>query len=531
MPMPAAKENKHNIKMTRHSRLAWLSKLGLCLALTLCLIDNAYVFAQGDKHGLADHIRLAEHYHDLGQYNQAKLELEAALKLDPKNPEILNSLGAIYLNLSESSPESEKRISNLVAARKYFTSALNLDSDFAAAWNGMAGVYYLSAENTKAISCYKKALALAPKRAYEVYTNLANTLRDSGQMVDAEENYQKAIELNPLYAPAHNGYAELLYNKQRFSEALPEAVEAIRLKPDYATAYYHLGLIQCAGGNKTDALKAYLLSLRYEKNPRYGQDTRLLISQLGLDISLVSAHDLEQFQNNLCRPTPAPSAVQKNKKQAEAAAELSATEANLSKASVPELPEGPLRSELNTIHILMTNKEWERAAAELSVLLKKHPDDAVVLNELGLVYFNQKKYSAAEKLFKRAIVSSRQQSSTIYYNLGQVYLCNHNLIKAQECLEKAKGLAKNEPGNRALINNTLGIALKQKGDLSGAQTAYEEAIADGGKQYPVFHYNLGMLLEKMNKQKEAAKEFNLYLQLDPNGLNAKNAKNHLSKML
>ena len=37
-----------------------------------------------------------------------------------------------------------------------------------------------------------------------------------------------------------------------------------------------LALIECADGNKIDALKAYLLSLRYEKNPRYAQDTRLI---------------------------------------------------------------------------------------------------------------------------------------------------------------------------------------------------------------------------------------------------------------
>ena len=43
-----------------------------------------------------------------------------------------------------------------------------------------------------------------------------------------------------------------------------------------------------------------------------------------------------------------------------------------------------------------------------------------------------------------------------------------------------------------------------------------EAIAIGGKQYPVFHYNLGVLLEKMNQTaKEAEKEFHVLFAARP----------------
>ncbi len=510
------------------------------LLLTILLSANTYVLAQNYKQQSLEHIRLAEQYHNSGKYNQAKTELGAALKLDPQNPEILNSLGAIYLSLSESSADKEQQISNLVEARRYFTSALDINPDYAAAWNGMAGVYYLSNESTKAISCYKKALGLAPKRAFEVYTNLANTLRDGGQMTEAEENYKNAIELNPLYAPGHNGYAELLYNEQRYAEALPEAVEAIRLKPDYSTAYYHLGLIECADDKKDDALKAYILSLRYEKNPRYAQDTRSLIGQLGLDVKTVSSPDLDRFQNSLCRPLSTALVVKKDKTAMVAMnnpaqkdqVATKESEHTSSEKSVPVQPNGVGSEEqIKQIRSLMDNREWEKAIDQLSALLKKYPDDAVILNELGVVYVNQKKYTAAAKLFKKAITSSHGQLGPAYYNLGQTYLCNHDYVKAQEYLEKAKKLDKDDPGNRALINNSLGMVLKHKGDLSAAQAAYEAAIADGGNLHPVFHYNLAILLERMNKPKEAAKEFNLYLQLAPNGINAKTAQDRLKRII
>ena len=158
------------------------------------------------------HLKLARECVDHGKFEQAKLELETSLKYDPKSPDILNNLGGIYLRRSQNDKDSDKRTSNLNTAKTYFTSALDIDPDFPAAWNGLADTYYLGGQTRQAITYYKKCISLSPKHAYEIQTNLANTLRDIGLTQEAQDNYQKAIELNPRYAPAHNGYAELLFD-------------------------------------------------------------------------------------------------------------------------------------------------------------------------------------------------------------------------------------------------------------------------------------------------------------------------------
>ena len=376
----------------------------------------------------------------------------------------------------------------------------------------MADVYYLGGQTQQAVAYYKKALSLSPKNAYEPQTNLANALRDLGLIQEAQNNYQKAIEINPLYAPAHNGYAELLLNKNDLVQAESEATEAIRLKSNYATAYYHLGLIENARGHKEAALKAFLLSLRYEKNSSYAQETQNLINKLGLDTNSVSFQDLQHFQSEICGITARSTAPTIN---------------------TPKLNSNPdsTRTNIAAIESFIANKQWAPANKAISALLRVHPGDPVLLNEAGLVLFQEKKYANAESVLKQAILRGNNRLAAAYYNLGQVYLAKHDLIKAKSCLNQAKEIAKQQHENCALIENTLAIIFKQQGNFEAAQSSYLEALRHGGDNYPVIHYNLAILLERMNKPKEASQEFKTYVQLAPNGLNIKEAQKRLGNTL
>lgn len=548
---------------SERQRFNWLRKLTknawiymradfIALSLFFCLlinilVSNCYCLAHEHSPETIEHLKIAKEYLDLGKYDQAKVELQGALKHDPKSPDILNNLGAIYVHLGQSNKETDQRAANLNTAKDYFTQALSIDPGFAAAWNSLADVFYLEGESKKAISYYQKALTLSPKHAFEIYTNLANVQRDAEETKTAEENYHRAIELNPLYAPAHNGYAELLYNQHSLSEALPEALEAIRLKPDYAMAYYHLGLIQVAGGNNADALKAFMLSARYETNSAYLRDTDKLISRLGINPRSVSAKDLEQYKTSICQ-TPADLALQGNEEKAaknQAVSELDKVKAPQlvseqkiiaeSKWQGEKLPavEASIKSgqkEIKALEVLISEKKWAEANVKLSHLIKTYPYDPVLLNEQGLVFFSQKNYLAAEKAYNQAIAISGGKFSAAYYNLGLTYLTDHNLSKAKDCLETAKTLDKERGRSCALIENALARVFKQAGDLFAAKSAYDRAVADGGSIYPVIHYNLAVLLEQTNKIKEAAQEFSLYLQLSPKGFNAQSARNHLNKI-
>ncbi len=512
--------------MTSRGKLL-LVYLFFCLAnFLLCPLALAYEHSAS----ALQHLNMAKEYVDQGKYDQAKLELEEGLKQDPKSPDILNNLGGVYMRISQSQHDSNKQSHTLSKAREYFTAALDENPDLSSAWNGLADVYYLSGQTRQATAYYKKALSLSPKNSYESQTNLANALRDTGSTDEARDNYQKAIVLNPLYAPAHNGYAELLFNNNDLAQARGEALEAIRLKPNYATAYYHLGLIETALGNKDVALKAYLLSLRYEKNSRYAQETQNLINKLGLDSNKISFQDLTRYQNELSQSLSSITTEENIKDKANPIA----TNINKNTKIIPStinLPAENGQASIANIESSIANKDWSAATKAISTLLKSHPDDPVLLNELGMVLFSQKKYTSAEPVLKKAITKANGKLAAAYYNLAQVYLAKHDLSKAEANIKEAKVLASSEHKNCALIDNTRAIILKQKGDLSAAQSAYLEALNAADNNYPVIHYNLALLYEQMSKPKEARQEFNTYLQLSPHGLNAKNAQNHLKSTL
>lgn len=92
-----------------------------------------------------------------------------------------------------------------------------------------------------------KALQLDDSLA-EAHTSLAHLKMHRFQWRDSEQEYQKAIQLNPGYATAHHWYFLFLTMSGRFNEALKEMERAQELDPlsliiqtDIASCYYFNG--------------------------------------------------------------------------------------------------------------------------------------------------------------------------------------------------------------------------------------------------------------------------------------------------
>ncbi|HUI84301.1 MAG TPA: tetratricopeptide repeat protein [Candidatus Binatia bacterium] len=135
---------------------------------------------------------------------------------------------------------NRRDIDSLQRAIDYFQQAIDKDPQNARAWAGLADSYALIggfggierpeyAVNAKAAA--QRALQLDPKLA-EAHTAFA--LVRENYYLDwrtAEQEYQKAIALNPSYATAHQWYAECLMFQGRFDEALKESDRARELDP------------------------------------------------------------------------------------------------------------------------------------------------------------------------------------------------------------------------------------------------------------------------------------------------------------
>jgi tetratricopeptide (TPR) repeat protein len=87
---------------------------------------------------------------------------------------------------------------------------------------------------------WQKALELSPGEA-RAHNNLGVCLSATGQSEAAIAHFQTALELSPEYPEAHNNLGEALAKKRWFNEAIPHLEKAIDLNPQYASAHSNLG--------------------------------------------------------------------------------------------------------------------------------------------------------------------------------------------------------------------------------------------------------------------------------------------------
>ena len=139
----------------------------------------------------------------------------------------------------------------LEEAFEYFNQAVSIDPDDPLAYSGLADCYHkLGVNHTVPPSeAFPRAKAAA-LRALEIDDQLSEAYTPLGFMLtnydwnwpEAERIFSRAIELNPSYAGAHEGYAWLLTILGRGDEAVAEAERALDLNPYSYAQTAQLGL-------------------------------------------------------------------------------------------------------------------------------------------------------------------------------------------------------------------------------------------------------------------------------------------------
>ncbi|MGD2123565.1 MAG: tetratricopeptide repeat protein, partial [Gemmatimonadota bacterium] len=133
---------------------------------------------------------------------------------------------------------------------KYFQEALDIDPKFAFAHAGVADCYtLLGFYGAMAPSVAMPKAKTAAMRALEIDDRLAEAHSSLGfarvffdwDMDRAEKDFQRALELNPGYAPARYWYAALLTTVGRFEEATDQSERAQASDPLSVFASAHFG--------------------------------------------------------------------------------------------------------------------------------------------------------------------------------------------------------------------------------------------------------------------------------------------------
>jgi len=128
---------------------------------------------------------------------------------------------------------------DILAAIESFEQAIALDSNYAAAWSGLADAWWTLPEYgnvTRAVAyphwepAAVKALELDGNLA-EAHASMGNIYRHKGEYEEAEREYLRAIELNPGYPWSHHWYAKGLSSQGREDERRAQQQIAYELDP------------------------------------------------------------------------------------------------------------------------------------------------------------------------------------------------------------------------------------------------------------------------------------------------------------
>ncbi len=149
-----------------------------------------------------------------------------------------------------------ERTPDLGAALNAYTRAIQLDPNFADAYNNRGSVKKELGQPAAAIADYDRAIALNPALA-RAYYNRGNAKAALGQPAAAIADHDRAIELNPGWAEAYTNRGTAKATLGQPAAAIADHDRAIELNPGWADAYYNRGNAKKDFGQPAAAIADY----------------------------------------------------------------------------------------------------------------------------------------------------------------------------------------------------------------------------------------------------------------------------------
>ncbi|MBI5118130.1 tetratricopeptide repeat protein [Candidatus Poribacteria bacterium] len=156
------------------------------------------------------------------------------------------------------------------------------------------------------------------------------------------------------------------------------------------------------------------------------------------------------------------------------------------------------------------NRDWKDEKTFYERTLAANPTSVRIMNNLGIVYKEQKRYSRALELFESA-VKLQSDFVSAYNNIASVYQDLGSSERAEGYYRKAVGI--DEKNLRAHFE--LAKILEESGRLSESET-HLSALT---KWYPAFsagHHEMGRVLMAEGRYRDAIEEFQKALEGSPN---------------
>jgi TolB-like protein/Flp pilus assembly protein TadD len=250
-------------------------KAGEKLRITVQLIDSTseeHLWAQNYDRRLEDvfaiQTEVAQNVADSLKMQLLEVEKERIAKKPTQN------ISAYTLYLKGRYYWNKRNKESLEKSIELFEEAIKRDPKFALAYSGLADSYLVSVNQgyvppsegyAKAMEAAMKALELDDTLA-EAHTSLASILDAKWDWSRAEEEFAKALRINPNYATAHHWYAIHLMFLGRLEEAIKEIEIAKELDPLSPAILTEAGYLYWCARKHDTALGDLNSALEFDSN-------------------------------------------------------------------------------------------------------------------------------------------------------------------------------------------------------------------------------------------------------------------------
>ena len=191
-------------------------------------------------------------WHRQGNLAKADVCYRRVLRLDARQPDALHLSGLIAHQAGDSR-----------AALSRIEAAIAVD-EACAAYHNSRGVVLLALDRpVEAEADFRRALDRDPVYA-EALNNLGNALQRQDRNAEAVAAYDRALEVQPAYAEAWCNRGRTQHLAGDAGDAVASLRQAIALRPDWAKAQRYLGDATAAAGDRAEAEACYRRALDHD---------------------------------------------------------------------------------------------------------------------------------------------------------------------------------------------------------------------------------------------------------------------------
>ena len=158
---------------------------------------------------------------------------------------------------------------------------------------------------------------------------------------------------------------------------------------------------------------------------------------------------------------------------------------------------------------LLKKRNLPEAKKLNNALIGEYPKNAFLYNTLGLILFDEKKYSEAFLAYKKGL-EINSQFAPLYNNLGNLHRFKKNFSEAENCFKKSIHLEKNNPESR----NNLGNLYQDMDKPKEAIETYSKALDINSNFFPS-HFNLAITYKNMGSFDRSRDHLNKAIKLKP----------------